>query len=758
MITEKTKITSFVDFAKYIADNDAIPQSIRNSLASYGQNYKYLYHVINHCNNHTVNLFLHGGYSAIPTLLKDYFRQPDRFSTVADSPTKIKAIEDNWWLAREYFRFTSWEPEATRYVPIFFGNEDSDDLHLEPDFFQIEDSSEYDRTSRTAINDRIKTIRFIHVSHDNPQYVSYTPSVEFGAQDRQLRTTLGRYLTKHKPNALDQNQLNQLSAQFKASFSHCEIFWATTPDEIEHVYRTGPHSCMSYAADHNGFGSFVHPTAAYANTPDIAVAYIKNKANKVSARTVVNKVTNEFIRIYGDRTLQLRLSMMGYRPGNLYKARLRAIPAHNPYTHEALTRTYVAPYLDPGFPTEVNRNNPEIEESAPYWLTPTGDGKHLIATYGNHEPDENLRKHIKKYGLFLGQTTTGLVGNRDGYTRDNDEEYGGEDRMTCFVCGDSFREDDMTFISYHDDYACGDCCDSEIVEAITNFRDSPATGNPVPVYDRVLCDETFEVRDQNSDHYAEYMTQNCVAVNPFVLAVCNTKGRAPSTQYGVIEEQNMVHVHMDECGYLNMPCFSPSDISRNIGARQTTVPNHVPVNEELCAEDHEGEYHFDSLCIDYRTENEDRVFGAPAQKLTGFDYVQHLYVKDDGLFFREDTVSRAEARAAYIHILLASPPEQLNILVGPHAEIIRNRRGKTHLLYGEPNETNHATAPTRTKLSAAEEEAFEKESSEEERATYVLQERATHNVKRIFDRAFRESAAATACPTPVNSPVLETAA
>lgn len=87
---------------------------------------------------------------------------------------------------------------------------------------------------------------FLHVSEADPHLVSYTPSEKHGREDRQVRTTLGRYLTRYQEQlGLSDTQLNRISREWSALSQAPNIVITNDEDEIVHIYRYGPSSCMS---------------------------------------------------------------------------------------------------------------------------------------------------------------------------------------------------------------------------------------------------------------------------------------------------------------------------------------------------------------------------------------------------------------------------------------------------------------------------------------------------------------------------------
>lgn len=194
---------------------------------------------------------------------------------------------------------------------------------------------------------------FPHMSTKVPGEIAYTPSRRDGEADRQVRTTLGKFLAKFCPLLTDKAIAAIVSAHIAELDDTFHL--ATTPEEIERVYRTmrGDTGCMRYSKEH--FDTPLHPSAAYAYE-GLGVAYLTDGNGDVTARSVVyvnpkNPKDKRYVRIYGVRTLGRKLERSGYRNDGLGGAKLRFIE-HGKYA--------VVPYLDPaggansGVPAEYN--------------------------------------------------------------------------------------------------------------------------------------------------------------------------------------------------------------------------------------------------------------------------------------------------------------------------------------------------------------------------------------------------------------------
>ncbi len=58
---------------------------------------------------------------------------------------------------------------------------------------------------------------FVHVSTEKSDMIAYTPDEKSGEQDKQTRTTMGRYLTKYFSEILDGQQIGDIAARYAAA-------------------------------------------------------------------------------------------------------------------------------------------------------------------------------------------------------------------------------------------------------------------------------------------------------------------------------------------------------------------------------------------------------------------------------------------------------------------------------------------------------------------------------------------------------------
>lgn len=174
---------------------------------------------------------------------------------------------------------------------------------------------------------------YAHVSHEDPSKLAYTPDERHGREDRQLRTKPGRYLAKFFP-ALAPTAVQQAVDMWNGAHDAGSVLFASSPDDIERVYREGPSSCMDGG---HRFRSPVHPARVY-GAGDLAVAYLE-RGGRITARAVCWPERKSYSTVYGDSArLESALGALGYRDDGAFDgARLLRIEAYG---------RFVCPYID----------------------------------------------------------------------------------------------------------------------------------------------------------------------------------------------------------------------------------------------------------------------------------------------------------------------------------------------------------------------------------------------------------------------------
>ena len=228
---------------------------------------------------------------------------------------------------------------------------------------------------------------FLHLSAKDEGYIAYTPDVKHGLQDRQIRTTIGRYLTKYFGHRYSENDIRSVANAFRERYKQSDILWATTEEDLTMVYTSGPSSCMVKPyRNYEYLNTHVHPAVVYAGST-LAVAYLK-RDGRINARNLVNTETKQYVRNYGDDVLRIKLELLGYTAGSLANARLRKI-----FAIDGRGRTFdnrlILPYLD-------DRE---------------GKGYHCIQVYDDHLKVVSgvSGRHDPNKRVWVAQGTTGML-------------------------------------------------------------------------------------------------------------------------------------------------------------------------------------------------------------------------------------------------------------------------------------------------------------------------------------------------------------
>jgi hypothetical protein len=253
--------------------------------------------------------------------------------------------------------------------------------------------------------------RFPHISLKQKGMIAYTPSAEWGHEDRQQIIRPGKYLEKFHPY-VDKATRDQWCEEIRA-FAEQTLQITRDADEIERLYLHGPQSCMSHRLA--SYSSDVHPVRVYGGCADTAVAYIGTLDN-CKARCVVWPDKRIYTRVYGDKALTHLLTANGYTSGSLEGARVQAIRTGN---------TWVMPYVD------------YME-----YACLTSDRRYFILT-NDADAIEEMAAVVASYDA---QQTNGVC--------DEDEV----DRNTCEHCGDRVGRDETYCESCNEDrWSCDNC-------------------------------------------------------------------------------------------------------------------------------------------------------------------------------------------------------------------------------------------------------------------------------------------------------------
>lgn len=347
-------------------------------------------------------------------------------------------------------------------------------------------------------------------SFGDTQKIRYTPTVEYGRADRQVVTTLGKFLTKHYAKRLSPEQIRTWQNKWVALSKPSELLFAETPDEVEHVYTHGPHSCMAH--EYPGeYSSGEHPARLWGYCKDTRVAYTKNEHGDIEARALVREDKKYWMRSYPcdkPRFLQA-LTAAGYTHGSLEGLKV-------PIVRQSGGRNAaLMPYCD----------------GVEYGVI-SHDGESIILRMGD--------------GGFSVQRTDGIC-ELDG---DQEETY------TC-DCGREFDDEDEISLSEDEHRYCR-YCDEQFVSALNRRGNTVTVREDNAVYiesldayvvdDRAALDANGIVRLDNGDlehmdHATKLDDGRWVADDYAVELECGTTVHVDEVVY--LRDEN-VHVLVDQ--------------------------------------------------------------------------------------------------------------------------------------------------------------------------------------------------------------------
>ena len=253
--------------------------------------------------------------------------------------------------------------------------------------------------------------------------LAYTRDERAGIANRQVVTTLGKYLRQHF-SVLPDEAIRDIVALAQSDGAHFKIV-NTTAEMIYHLTK-GPSSCMKW--DEDGIpdmaGDHRHPYEAYSPALGWAMA-VRIEANDTVGRALVNEANGVkiFVRTYkkssgyspADEQLEAWLKEQGYEHVCSWVGRrLKAIAT------DENDCGFIAPYLDGDYKDVIR------------------DGANLVV--------------VRNDGEFT-------CGNTDGSA----DERGGDD---CSDCGTRIRDGDGYWVgAYEEDHICESCCDNSYVYA-----------------------------------------------------------------------------------------------------------------------------------------------------------------------------------------------------------------------------------------------------------------------------------------------------
>lgn len=319
---------------------------------------------------------LNASYTDYLRYMGDY--EPELFKYVRERST----ADLDFWIAREFFRIKAYQKSGYRPIDkvVPLPKVDLDHRLLFP---------------HGAIRDALK--------------IAFTPTAEYGRSDRQVVTTLGKFLTKYYADRFSAAEIRDFTTAWRDYHGTDDVMWARTSDEIERVYlNSAVTSCMSHKVEEGCYRTGgIMPVRAYGGG-ETPVAYLWREGRAVS-RTLINEPKKHWLRIFGDDLLRVKLEKLGYTQGSLEGAKILKIPYGG---------GWVVPYID---------GDAQCVREIP------NDDKHLMVDCG------------------------GYCTSANGFVAEGGEE---SDMRQCMDCEDEYEDNDMNYSHFHDDYVCRNCIDN----------------------------------------------------------------------------------------------------------------------------------------------------------------------------------------------------------------------------------------------------------------------------------------------------------
>lgn len=248
-----------------------------------------------------------------------------------------------------------------------------------------------------------------HVAETDPTKLAYTQSDEKGKRNIQTITSLGKYLKRHMPTCPD-HELRDFVTRYTVDPNACKI--TTDLEKMIHIVQNGPFSCMQKGR----WDESDHPYRVYDPKYGWGMAY-RMQCDEYWGRCLVNVEAKGYVRSYKrdgstDEMLEAWLQNEGYQ--HLYDWDGLKVAKIEHYGD------YIMPYID--------GNSQQVDDHGTYFM-------------------------ICEDGDYDASNTDGRV-----YAINS---------CSCDCCGDSYHEDDMTYVGQDGDrQVCEGCRESNYTYVI----------------------------------------------------------------------------------------------------------------------------------------------------------------------------------------------------------------------------------------------------------------------------------------------------
>lgn len=304
-----------------------------------------------------------------------------------------------------------------------------------------------------------------HVAQTDETRLAYTRDERAGEANRQVMTTVGKYLNRHFD--LPDHIIRDAVALYFGGTDTYKLL--RTVDEMVHAVNNGPHSCMCWTARdfvRCSDGEHRHPYAAYDPEYGWHMAVRIAPSGEIMGRALLNTTPGGqmyWVRSFGkqegssysytDQQLEAWLKEQGYVKHDYWHdgAQLAYIPTRN---------EFLAPYID-------------------------GDTTHAS----------------------LYKDTLTIDDDGDYELRNTDGTPSNSGRYTCPDCGERCDEDDMRSVGYHGDHTvCENCVEHDYTYVTGRRGEDYYVPNDDAVevdgnwYDREYLDDNDIVELYNGDY------------------------------------------------------------------------------------------------------------------------------------------------------------------------------------------------------------------------------------------------------------------
>lgn len=336
---------------------------------------------------------------------------------------------------------------------------------------------------------------YCHMSRDKSAMVAFTESEEKGRDDKQKRMRAGRYLTQYFGASITDIEIRHWAGKLSILVGGDSdlLHFATTPDDIEQIYRDGPHSCMAHEPGH--YSGPCHPTRIY-GAGDLAVAYIERESS-IAARVLCYPANKVYSTVYGD--------------GGVWTQQLKDLLESAGYSHSSDSANWDGARL---LRVEVDYGNFVI----PYFDIPgnaTDDGEYLrVARFGDIEADNE--SGVSEESGRICENCNDRYNDEDSGGNIGDSSYCDscycELSFYCEDCEETGFSEDGSYIESAERHVCDSCLDNYPACEDCHERHKEESIHLIESQDRRVCDSCYEdsystcgacYDDDNSDSMVE---------------------------------------------------------------------------------------------------------------------------------------------------------------------------------------------------------------------------------------------------------------